>query len=362
MLGVRPRDRQNQVRQHLVAVAAFTTFLLFGGVRSAAPNTVSAISWDVDSSGRTIVTIVCAEPINAESFRSYPIPDPPRAVVVLEGITKPVQPGVLTVNDRYIRQVRLGHQADLSPPELQVILDLSSNDVRILGIRHDRTRLIVEVGTPAVLEEKLIPLPSETPSPSPVVPTPTHGPSETPAPAPSLPPTPTAVPSFTKTPSYPDRPAPPVLPPPSRKPSRVPTLEPTRTPRTLATPTPDPDPISATRIVDIATSLRGDGSTLIRVTANGRLPLGCARTLEVDDDPPRIILTIRAVSAPNIPRTIEVGDPNLIRVRLIHDAETSEGELHLVLQLARIGISVVEVKQVGPHLVVRLSATEPAVF
>lgn len=356
MLGVRRRDRQSRV----VAVVGGTFLLLFGGVRTATPNTVSAISWDVESSGRTIITIACAEPIDTASFRSYPIPDPPRAVVVLEGITKPVKPAVLTVNNRHIRQVRLGHHADLPTPELHVILDLSSDDVQIFDIRHDRTRLIVEVGTLPILVETSIPLPSETPSPSPVVPTPTQGPSETPAPPPSLPPTPTPAPSFTETPSYPDRPAPPVLPPPSRKPSRVPTLEPTRTPQALATPTPDPDPISATRIVDIATSLRGDGSTLLRLTADGRLPLGCARTLEVDGDPPRIILTIRAVSAPGIPRTIEVGDPNLNRVRLIHDAETSLGELHLVLHLTRIGISVAEVNQVGPHLVVRLSATEPA--
>ena len=80
----------------------------------------------------------------------------------------------------------------------------------------------------------------------------------------------------------------------------------------------------------------------------------------MDGDPPRIILTIRAVSAPDIPRTIEIGDPNLKRIRLIHDAETSMGELHLVLHLTRIGISVAEVNQVGPNLVVRLSATKPA--
>ena len=80
----------------------------------------------------------------------------------------------------------------------------------------------------------------------------------------------------------------------------------------------------------------------------------------MDGDPPRIILTIRAVSAPDIPRTIEIGDPNLKRIRLVHDAEISMGELHLVLHLTRIGISVAEVNQVGPNLVVRLSATKPA--
>jgi hypothetical protein len=67
-------------------------------------------------------------------------------------------------------------------------------------------------------------------------------------------------------------------------------------------------------------------------------------------------LTIQGISAPDLPRTISIGDPNLDRIRLIHDAETSTGELHLVLQLERAGVSVIELKQVGPHLVLQLAA------
>lgn len=106
-------------------------------------------------------------------------------------------------------------------------------------------------------------------------------------------------------------------------------------------------------------SLRNDGSTLLRITANGRIPQGIARTLEITDAPPRIILSLRGMSAPDLPRTIDIGDPNLARIRLVHDAETSEGELHLVLHLERPGVSVIELNQVGPHLVLQLAVEKP---
>jgi hypothetical protein len=43
---------------------------------------------------------------------------------------------------------------------------------------------------------------------------------------------------------------------------------------------------------------------------------------------------------------------------LIHDAETIEGELHMVLHLAVPG-TVTTMNQVGPHLVIQLSPDAP---
>ena len=369
MLREKPCNRLTHGLHQLVALAALTVLVLFGGVRWAISNTVSAIGWDVDSSGRTTVTIVCAEPVDPESFRSFPIPDPPRAVIVLEGITNKVEPGLLTIENRDILRVRLGHHPERPIPELHIVLDLQSDEVQILDIRHDGNRLIAEVGTLPRMVATSIPIDSPMTSPPvPLLPSPTTPPTPlplTPTPSPTPfahTPTPSSTPSPTPTASqpFPDRPAPPILPPPSREPSPYPTIEPTRAPHDLATPTPDPDPVTATRIVDIATSLRGDGSTLLRITADGRLPQGCARTLEVNDDPPRIILTIRGVSAPSLSRTLAVGDTNLDRIRLIHDAETSEGELHLLLYLARAGVAVTAMNQVGPNLAVQLGAAESA--
>jgi hypothetical protein len=338
MLRVRPRD----LHPHPVAAAALVTILLIATVPYAAANIVEAISWDHDSSGHTTITIVCASPIDPSSFRTFPVTDPPRAVVVLKGITKPVRPNVMTIDDRHVIQLRLNHHEDRSPPELNVILDLKNETTRVLDLQHNGRRLVAVIGLP--------PLPTATPI---------HLSSPVPSPRPTrVPSTPTAVISPTNTPSYPDRAAPPVLPPTVATSAAVPspTTASAHAFLTFPSPTPALDPETATRVVDISASLRSDGSTLLRITANGRLPHGCARTLEIADQPPRIVLTIQGISAPDLPRTISIGDPNLDRIRLIHDAETSTGELHLVLQLERAGVSVIELKQVGPHLVLQLAA------
>lgn len=75
----------------------------------------------------------------------------------------------------------------------------------------------------------------------------------------------------------------------------------------------------------------------------------------VAGDQPRIVVTMLGISAPDLPRTIEFDDVNLRRIRLIHDAETSDGELHMVLQPSRAGVAIAEMKQLGSHLVVVLS-------
>ena len=129
-------------------------------------------------------------------------------------------------------------------------------------------------------------------------------------------------------------------------------------PMRIATPIPVAEAPVASHVIDIVATPRGDGSTLLRITADGDLPKGCARHLEVDDDPPRIVLTIRDVSAPELPRSIEIGGQYIERIRLIHDADVSQGELHLVLHLTNPGISVTELKQVGPNLVLRLSTKD----
>jgi hypothetical protein len=124
----------------------------------------------------------------------------------------------------------------------------------------------------------------------------------------------------------------------------------------LATATPDPDPAVAGRVVEVSASSRGDGTTLLRITADGKIPLGSSRFIAVAGEPARIIVTMRALRAPDLPRTFALDNPLIDRVRLVHDAETSDGELHLVLQLARANTQVVEMQQIGPHLVLLLAA------
>lgn len=349
MPQVRPRTHHDRTRLKSVVITTLAATLFIAVAPESGANTVDAISWGHDPDGNTTITIVCSDPFDESSFRSYAIADPPRAVVVLSGITNPLKPDEMMIEDRHVIRLRLGHNEDGPVPELSIILDLVSDTGGILDLRHTGNKLVAVIGS------RHEPTPTSTPSPTPE-------PSPTPSPRPTEEtPTPTVTPSETPAPSYPDRPAPPVLPPIEADPAVVPS--PTNTPahaaEAFSTPTPGAESEIADRVVDLVANLRSDGSTLLRITGNGRLPHGCARTLAIAEDPPRIILSLRGFSAPDLPRTIEIGDPNLNRIRLVHDAETSEGELHLVLQLERPGVSLIELKQVGPHLAVQLAADEP---
>jgi hypothetical protein len=111
-------------------------------------------------------------------------------------------------------------------------------------------------------------------------------------------------------------------------------------------------------VVDVTVSGRPDGSILVRITADGRIPQGRARFIEVSGDPPRVVVTIRGLSAPDLPRSMKIDEPGIDRIRLIHDAETIDGELHVVLLLARPPLRVETMQQVGPNLVVLLVAAD----
>ncbi len=386
MLLGRPRVRHDRTRLDRVAIAVVTVFLLVAAAGKAAGNTADAISWGHDSDGNTTITIVCAEPLESSAFRSYPIADPPRAVIVIGGITNRLKPDVMAIGDRHVTRLRLGYSAVGSPPELNVILDLASDDAQVLDILHTRNRLVAVIGspihigsspatqTPPAAVPTSSPVASLTPTPGIVDPsptsteTPTKTPTETPTPTDTPTetateaPTPTMAPALTVVPGHPEPPAPSV--PPVMTPTSTLAPRPSSTPTDPAvafpTPTPEPESETASRVVDIVAILRNDGSTLLRITADGRMPYGIARTLEITDEPPRIILSLRGLRAPDLPRTIEISDPNLDRIRLVHDAETSEGELHLVLHLERPGVSVIDLNQVGPHLVLLLAAEKTA--
>lgn len=362
MLGARSCERCDRRLHRLVGLVAL---VFVAGSTRAAANTVEAVSWDHDPSGNTIIAIDCAEPVDPSSIRSYPLADPARIVVVIGDVSHPVEPDILTIDDVNVKRLRLGFHDELTPAELHVILDLEKTDaVRMLELRKEGSRIFVVVGTRSGKTTTRTPFDSPPPIPS----TPAATPSSTPSPSPTRRPPPTATPTpqptRTPTPAFPDRPAPPVVPtakPPNPAATTVTTTAGEASPIILPSPGP-PTAISgretATEVVDITASARGDGSTLLRITGNGRLPQGCARVLEVADESPRVIVTIQGMTAPDLPRSIDIDDANIDRIRLVHDAETARVELHLVLHLTRSGISVAEMNQVGPHLVVLLTPAE----
>jgi len=267
------------------------------------PTAVIGLHWESDASGAVAITITTNADLSAGSYRSYTVPSPPRIVVVIRGISQPLQPATYQVGGRFLDRIRSGLHAERSPPELHLVFDVTDDNVKVLELGHSGPDLRVVVGPPR---------------PRPI-----------PTPAPTRTPTPTV-----------EAPRPPV--------------EPT----IIAMPTPfQPSTESLTpRVISLTANPRGDASTLVLVTADGPLPEGCARIMEVAGDRARIILTLVGVSAPDLPRTLELGDPVVERVRLIHDAETAAGELHLVFYLRDPDVTVSDINQVGANLVLRLVA------
>lgn len=328
----------------------------------APANSVETLTWERDAAGRTVVVIHFAETIDPSSFRSYPLSDPSREVIVVSGIHRKPTPDILTIADGVVERIRLVTPADADVPELLVVLDLAIPTARLVELYAEGRRLtgLVEPvdttptpraeATPAAsgaalqtTDRPALPSePSVQPTPSP---TEAHGGPEAVSPgsaarAPDRPP-PVLVPTATARLDVGDAPD-----------SR--TVAPNR-------PTPSVDAVEGTRVVDIVVTSRRDTTTLLRVTADGPLRRGVARTLSVPGESSRIVVSLRGLSAPDLPRTIDVGDQNIDRIRLIHDTETADGELHLVVHLARPDVVPVELEQVGPNLVVVFEAMPPTV-
>ncbi len=336
---------------------------------------VDGLTWAHDAAGHTLVVVNLTAPAGAAGVRLYPLDDPPRTVAVLPGFVSALRDSGLTVGDRYVAGVRLVPSGSAAAPELLVVVDLADPEARVVGVRPEGLRLTLVIGgapegaaaapasgtgtaaasgtaaetgtATATPTGPAMPIATATPAATATAtptPTPTQTPTETPTPTVTATPTPTATPTAT-----------PVATPMPTRPAAdpAPDAEAREVGGPVATPASDDRP--ATAIVELATSPRGDGGTVLLLTADGRLPQGCARTLEMAGEPPRIVVSIRGLSAPDLPRTIEIEDPVVARVRVVHDGEAEAGELHLVVQLARPDAAVVALNQVGRRLAILLS-------
>ena len=318
MHPVRPLPPRRRARWH--CLAAVSAVLLAAATAVAAPRSVVDLDWSDDAGGTTTVLVTFDADLMPAAFRSYSVPKPPREVVVVRGISETLEPRTIPVGDRNLLQIRSGLHREAGASEIHLVFDLADPAVRILDLSRHGAVLRVVLGSPpgSIAPAK--------PSPTPLPPTPTPAS-----------PRPTA--------------------PPPRSPDPAPAAQPTGG---LPSPVGADPPGPAERVTEITASPRGDGSTLLLVTADGRFAEGCARVIEVADEPARIIVTLRGLRAPDLPRTVELADGIVHRVRLIHDAETSHGELHMVLHLSDGAVAVTALTQVGAHLVVRLARPDAA--
>jgi hypothetical protein len=381
MLDRREDHRPESRRAGWLPVAAVVVMISGGASAVVRAVTVDGLSWEHDAAGRTVVTVSCSSPVDPATIRSYPLADPPRAVVVLAGARSRLDRLELEIGDRFVQRVRLVAAGTTAAPELLVVLDLADTTARIVDLRPDEQRLraIVADDGPAPTVPSVAPTPTAAPLPTAVTPVPTPVPTSVPTafPTPIATPVPTEIPNPAATPDPTPVPAPvatampiaPRLAIPTRRPALSPSapaappsistsVEPADPPPTVPAPvlpTVATEDGPARRIVELTAAPRGDGATVLLITADGRLPQGCARTLEMAGDPPRVVVSIRGLSAPDLPRTIELDDPVVATVRIVHDGEAEEGELHLVVQLGRPDAAVAAVNQVGRRLAILLA-------
>ncbi len=310
------------------------------GATPAFAAAVTSVSWDRHPTGNTAITLAFDQPPAAGTFRAYAVAAPPRIVIVITGVTEAPEVPVLRVGNGVVERVRLGFHRDRRPSELHVVLDLASDAIRLHELQAIGPRLVALVGPGAAPSHAL----------AAAAPTPTA--------SPRLRPVATVAPSPTRA-AADRRPSPAAAPPESRPPeSRAPATDAVppveEAGSATAIPTPVAEPETASRVIGISATPRGDGSTLVLITADARMTRGSARVMNVSGDPPRLIVSFRGLSAPDLPRTLTVDDANLDRIRLIHDGETRSGELHIVLHLSRPGVVVADRRQVGANLVLQL--------
>ncbi len=109
----------------------------------------------------------------------------------------------------------------------------------------------------------------------------------------------------------------------------------------VETPVPAPVPDQpATKIVDIVAAARGDVTNVV-IRGNGFFEEDNVRT-SLLKDPARVWLRIRKIETFYRPGEIEVGSPQIARIRIGHHPEESPPSLYVVLDLADASMAVVD--------------------
>ena len=107
------------------------------------------------------------------------------------------------------------------------------------------------------------------------------------------------------------------------------------------TPVPEAVPDrQATKIVDIMAAARGDATTVV-IRGDGYFDEGSLR-VSVLKDPARLWVRIRKIETFYRPNEIEVGSPQVLRVRVGHHPEERPPSLWVVLDLADDSVAVVD--------------------
>ncbi len=290
--------------------------------------------------GLTVVEVDTDRPLAPYSYRHYRVAGAePRQVLCLVGVAEAFPRQTVAVDDGTVRRLRIGLHHELEPPEAHLVFDLEDAAVEIVALEQLGSRLLVTLASPAgfaAARAAARAAATEVPwaSPTPGEPSPTR----------TVPPPPTPTPALTPT----------VPPPVAPTPTATATVEPAVGP--TATPTPPPVLVGPPEVLEITTSRRPDGTTLMRISTDQALPPAAVRHFRLFGTPPRFVVGLAAATAPSLPSSIRVGDLCLAGLHLV--GGVNGAELQIVLELAATGVTVARVAHQGRHVVVELTPPE----
>ncbi len=351
----------------VAAVVAATVVTLSAAGDSPAGTHITHVSVEHRDSDSTVIAVSFDGPITGHRW-SHIDGEEPRAVLRIAGILEAYRPYEVAVEDGRVRRVRIGHHPEFNPPEEHLVFDLIDNRVAITQVMKQDQRLIVVLQRVEASGRSRPPAPSE-PSPTalvprtaPATPTPTMTPTATapPTPIPTLDPTvtaplapptpptsapPTATPASPISPEQP-RAAPPTLP---TNPPQV--AAPDR--RVTAIPHPPKD-FPGPLLTELVISHREDGSTLVRVTADGPIEGLDVRYLGVRVGPPRNILVIPGAGLPGEDALLPVRDGILCEIGVVFIEDGGPARTELTFYLASPDVTPEQLAIVGTHAVIHL--------
>lgn len=288
----------------------------------------------------------------------------PRAVLRISGIVEAYRPYEVAVDDGRVRRVRIGHHPEFAPPEEHLVFDLIDDRVAITLVENQDDRLIVVLQRVEARAGSRRPAPSE-PTPTAHVPTtvpatltPTMTPTATPPPTPIpiLDPTPTA----TIAPPTARPTAPPPVPPTTTpeisispgQPRTAPPIPPTNPPQVTAVPHP-PEDFSGPLLTELVISHRGDGSALVRVTADRQIEGSDVSYFDVRVPPPRNILVIPGAGLSGEDALLPVRDGLLCEIG-VEFVEEGAVRTELTFYLASSDVTFEQATVKGTHAVIHL--------
>jgi len=109
-----------------------------------------------------------------------------------------------------------------------------------------------------------------------------------------------------------------------------------------------------TEVARISWEIR-PGETVLVIVGNAPITEEVVRISRLDSDTPRQVIQLRGISRPYGTARLEVGSPEIERVRTGYHIDTERRELHLVADLANAGVRMVAAQFDGRILRVRFA-------